>query len=83
MSFKAVFLESFAEDLKDLDKNTKKIVEKRIAKIIENPFSEKPLHGEKRFWSSRILNLRIIYRIEQSTIYFLKAESRKNVYKKI
>ncbi|MBI4052510.1 MAG: type II toxin-antitoxin system RelE/ParE family toxin [Candidatus Diapherotrites archaeon] len=83
MSFEAVFLESFADDVARLDGSQKTLVEKRLRRLTANPFSEKPLHGQKRFWASRILNLRIIYRIEGQKIFFARVSSRKDVYKNL
>lgn len=78
--FEPVYLESFAKDVEKLDSGIKKLIEKRLKKILQNPFLEKPLKGGEGFWSSRLMHFRIIYRVEGNKAYFLRVGHRKKIY---
>lgn len=77
-----LYTKEFLEDIKkirnrDLQERIKKIVQK----IIDNPFSGKPLKYElKGLRSLRIRPFRITYEITDAEIIMHKFEHRKEVY---
>lgn len=73
----------FEKEMKKCDNSIKEKAIKQIQKIIENPEIGKPLRynlkGERTVY---IWPFRIIYCYFGNTIYFLRFEHRKEVYKK-
>lgn len=75
---------------KKFDRETKAIrtsdwknkIKNKIKKIIENPLVGKPLrydlHGERTI---RMDNYRLIYSVQDDTLYLLRLEHRKGVYR--
>ena len=75
---------------KKFDRETKSIkssdwknkIKNKIKKLIDNPNIGKPLkydlHGERTI---RIGNYRLIYSVRDKTLYLLRLEHRKEVYK--
>ncbi len=80
MTFEPLFTEEFTKELNKLDKTAKETAVKQINKIIENPFRQKPLHGESNLFRARFLKYRIVYKIEKDQILFLRLGKRDEVY---
>ncbi len=78
-----VYTEKFEKEVKKLDNSVKCRLFPKIEKIIKNPEIGKPLRynlkGERTIY---IKPFRIIYSFFEDTIYFLRCEHRKEVYKK-
>ena len=73
--------ERFKKEYKKLDSRQQIIVQKKIAKIIEQPELGKPLHAPlQNFKSERIEKLRIIYTLEGKTIKFAWIDDRGHAY---
>ena len=75
-----LFTEEFTKELNKLDKTAKEAALKQINKIIENPLRQKPLHGGSNLFRERFLKYRIVYKIENNQIIFLRLGKRDNVY---
>ncbi len=78
--YSLVFHPDFFNDIKKFDKREKDEIKKQIEKIKENPLRLKHLHGKGNCHTARLGTLRIIYSIENNTIFFLIVERRKEVY---
>lgn len=78
-----VWTEKFESELKKLkDRSVKGRVKKQIEKIIENPETGKPLRFELRGERSiQIPPYRLLYAVEGDTLYLLRFEHRKTVYR--
>ena len=78
-----VWTEKFERELKRLkDKAVKARVKKQIEKILENPEAGKPLRFELK--GERSINIRpyrLIYATQDDTLYLLRLEHRKTVYR--
>lgn len=79
--FNAYFDDDFLQAFDRLDNSVKLFVNKRILKILENPFLSKPLHGRERIYSERLLNYRIVFEIDGECVMFLKFGKRDEVYR--
>lgn len=79
--YETFFTDTFTKAVTALDSTVKKIVEKRIEKILENPTLAKPLHGEPMLFSERFSKYRIIYKIDGARIIFLKLGKRDEIYR--
>ncbi len=79
--FEPFFTKEFENSLKGIDKFTGEIIEKRIRKILANPFNSKPLLGEAFRFSERFLHYRLIYKIEGNKVIFQKVGKRDSVYR--
>ena len=66
MKYKIVVPKSFAEQIKKLDKRSKKIIYDKIQLIKENPFRYKSLRAS----SSRIFRVRIKIRSKESRLIY-------------
>jgi addiction module RelE/StbE family toxin len=78
-----IWTEKFERELKKVkDKTVKGRVKKQIQKILEDPETGKPLRFElKGERSIRIPPYRLIYAVEGDTLYLLRFEHRKAVYR--
>ena len=78
-----IWTEKFERELKKVkDKTVKGRVKKQIRKILEDPETGKPLRFElKGERSIRIPPYRLIYAVEGDTLYLLRFEHRKAVYR--
>ncbi len=75
------YSERFKKQYKKLDPHQQELVKKKILKIVENPALGKPLHAPlQHYLSERIENLRIIYRVNDTTIQFAWLDDRGHVY---
>jgi len=74
------FHPEFFDDIKKLDKKEKRIVNKLVKKIKQEPTRYKHLHGRGNCYRVRVGNLRLVYYIDGRTIWFLVAERRDTVY---
>jgi mRNA-degrading endonuclease RelE of RelBE toxin-antitoxin system len=80
--YSAAFAEKFLDDVKKLDRHERELVFKRIQKILENPYSGKPLHSPlSNYRSERLDKYRIIYKIGSETVEFAWLEHRKHAYR--
>jgi len=68
--------------LKKLDKSQKEKIIAVFQKIIEDPYRFKPLRYElKGYYRARIETYRILFRIENNTVFIAGIEQRKKAYK--
>ena len=74
------FHPAFFKDLEKINKRELDSVAKQIEKIKQNPTRFKHLRGHENCYSLRTGNLRIVYWIRGSTLWFLVVERRKKVY---
>jgi len=79
-----VYTSLFEQAIKKLKDNPlKERIKKQIRKIVQNPSIGKPLKFSKKGERSiRIPPFRIIYAVQNTTLYFLNFDHRKKVYKK-
>ncbi len=77
-----VWTEKFERELKKTkDRDLKNRVRKQIEKILENPEAGKPLRFQlKGEHSVYVPPYRIIYAVEDDTLYLLRFEHRKTVH---
>lgn len=77
-----VYTEKFEKEIKKLDNSIKQKLLPQIEQIIKNPEKGKPLKydlkGERTVY---VKPFRIIYSFFNDTIYFLRCEHRKEVYR--
>ncbi len=77
----AYFSREFIKNYKKLKEDRRKLIDKAIDEIINNPECGKPLqYALKGLRSYRIENMRVIYRIEKDGIYFVTFGLRRNIY---
>ena len=77
----AYFSKEFTKIYKKLKEDRKRLIDRAIDDIMENPDCGKPLkYALKGLRSYRIENMRVIYRIEKDSIYFVTFGLRKNIY---
>ncbi len=81
MQFEPFYTDEFKGTAAKLDGSVKEVVAKRIKRILERPFLGKHLHGKLLFHSERFLHYRIIYRVEGSTVIFVRVGKRDEVYR--
>ena len=68
--------------LKKLDGSAKKEILQVFEKILDNPYRFKPLRYElKGFYRARFGKYRIIFEINDNTVFILSIEHRKKAYK--
>ncbi|MFH0974081.1 MAG: type II toxin-antitoxin system RelE/ParE family toxin [Candidatus Micrarchaeota archaeon] len=81
--FKAFFFDVFIDEYNALDNSVKQLADKKIKKILENPFAGKPLHGEPLRFNERFADskYRIIYKIQGEIVKFAKIGKRDEVYR--
>ena len=78
-NYEPFFTDVFTEAAQKLDKTNKEIVQKRIKKILENPFLSKGIGAFK--FTEKFSGHRILYSVEGNTVYFLKLGKRDSVYR--
>ena len=79
--YKHSFSVRFQKQYQKLDPHIKELVKKKIAKIMENPLSGKPLHTPlQNLFSERIEKLRIVYSVQNDIVGFEWIEHRNHVY---
>ena len=80
---KIVWTKKFEREVRKLgDRSVKSRVRNVVQKIIEDPELGKPLRFELRGERSiRVLSYRLIYAVEANTLYLLRFEHRKTVYR--
>ncbi|MEA1993087.1 MAG: type II toxin-antitoxin system RelE/ParE family toxin [Euryarchaeota archaeon] len=83
MSWKVRAHPLLKNDLEKLDKHDRLIIRKMIDKIREIPERYKRLKHFTDFYSVRAKNFRVIYFLEENTIFLLIVGSRKRVYKEM
>lgn len=81
MGFELFFNNKFTEALEKLDSPTRKVAEKILKKIVENPLRQKPLHGEPGSFRARFSGYRIVYQVKGKRIIFWRLDKRDVVYK--
>lgn len=68
--------------LKKLDGSAKKEILQVFEKILDNPYRFKPLRYEfKGYYRARFEKYRIIFEINDNTVFVLSIERRKKAYK--
>jgi len=82
MNFKIFWDEKAHEYIDKLEPFIAKRIEKKISELSQNPFS-KDVKKLKAIDALRLRagDYRIIFKIEQGTIFILKIGHRKNIYK--
>jgi len=83
MSYRIEFTKTFADDVRNADKALKLRVEKAIEKIKAEPTRFKRLHCHHNFFSVRIENFRLVYKVENEAITLLFFRKRSDVYKNV
>jgi mRNA-degrading endonuclease RelE of RelBE toxin-antitoxin system len=82
MNYKLQLSEKTLKVLKKSEKATRKDILKVFEKIIQDPYRFKPLRYElKGCYRARFGKYRIIFEINDETIFILSIEHRKKVYK--
>ncbi|MFH1352451.1 MAG: type II toxin-antitoxin system RelE/ParE family toxin [bacterium] len=87
MTFNIELSSRAADDLKKLSRTNRNILiilSKRISSLAENPYSGKPLKGNKKgCYSLRYGNYRIIYEIYPpvKTVLIIRTGHRKEIYR--
>jgi len=77
---KIVYSSSFIDQVRVLDKRTKKIIRKKLNLASENPFRFKSIKGYGRMFRIRIGDRRMIYLVDRRTIKILMLTDRKKGY---
>lgn len=84
MSYKLLFDDKVAKDLKQIDKQwQKKILELIKTKLVKNPYIGKKLVGDlSPYYRYRISDYRVIYEIldDEIVLLVIKIKHRKDVY---
>ncbi len=81
MNYKLQISKKTFQALKKLDRSKKEEITKVFNKILNDPFSFKPLKYElKGFYRARIGKYRIIFRVDNDIVYIEVIEHRKKVY---
>lgn len=70
----------FLKEISALDKSIKLLVEKKLAKIKENPFLSKPLEHEANCFTERVKNYRIVFEVKGNEITLYRVRKRKRAY---
>ena len=83
MSYRIRFTKTFADDVKGTDKALKLRVEKAIEKIKAEPTRFKRLHHHHNFFSVRIENFRLVYKVENEVVTLLFFRKRSDAYRKV
>jgi mRNA interferase RelE/StbE len=86
MGYNLIFSRTWEKEYGKLDTKTKGRVAEALHRLIEAPYSGKPLVGTLRgAWSLRVGGYRILYEIKETTkeIFIEAIGPRKNIYKRI
>ena len=83
MPYRVVFTKTFADDVRGADKALKLRLEKAIEKIKADPARFKRLHHPHNFFSLRIENFRLVYKVEGEVITLLFFRKRSEVYRNV
>lgn len=68
--------------LRKIDRSTKREIMQVFKKIVDDPYGFKPLRYElKGLYRARIGKYRIIFEINNNTVFILSIEHRKKVYR--
>jgi len=79
MGLKIEFDKKASKDLEKLDKSIKQEIKKKLIEFKKNPLKGKHLkHCD--FWSLRVNDYRLIYRLTNNKIQILYVAHRKDVY---
>jgi len=83
MGYNLIFSRTWEKEYGKLDAKTKGRVAEALHKLIETPYTGKPLVGALRgAWSLRVGGYRIIYEIKGKDIFIEAMGPRKNIYKR-
>ena len=83
MAYRIEFTKTFADDVRSADKALKLRVEKAIEKIKADPTRFKRLHHHHNFFSVRVENFRLVYKIEGELVTLLFFRKRSDVYRNV
>ena len=83
MSYRLEFTKTFASDVRGADKALKLRLEKAIEKIRAEPGRFKRLHHHHNFFSLRIENFRLVYKVEGELITLLFFRKRSEAYRNV
>jgi mRNA-degrading endonuclease RelE of RelBE toxin-antitoxin system len=83
VAYRVEFTKTFADEVKCTDKALKLRVEKAIEKIKAEPTRFKRLHYHHNFFSVRIENFRLIYKVEGEVITLLFFRKRSDAYRNV
>jgi len=83
MPYRLDFTKTFADDARGADKALRLRLEKAIEKIKENPTRFKRLHHHHNFFSVRIENFRLVYKVENEAVTLLFFRKRSDAYRNI
>ncbi len=84
MAWLVDFARSFVLDEKKVPRELKKRNIKAVRKVMEDPYSGKPLHGRlKGLWRVQVGKYRKIYKLEpeKNLVEFIALDLRKRVYR--
>lgn len=81
--YRILYERNVSKDFKRIDTSLiKRIAEKIESQLLNDPYKGKQLKGEyKGFWSFRIGNYRVVYKIVQKDVVIMSVEHRKKAYK--
>jgi len=82
MAYEILRTDTFARDLKKLDKKTADQIRKALHRIIDQPGRQKPLKGLPGYYRLRVGVYRIIYKLEGNKFTLLFIKKRDTAYKK-
>jgi len=83
VAYRVEFTKTFADEVKHADKALKLRVEKAIEKIKAEPTRFKRLHHHHNFFSVRIENFRLVYKVENEVITLLFFRKRSDAYRNV
>jgi mRNA-degrading endonuclease RelE of RelBE toxin-antitoxin system len=70
----------FEKDAARVDASFRKELKRAVDKIIANPEGGKPLKHLKNFFSERVRNFRVVYRLRDGDLQLLCFKNRDEVY---
>jgi mRNA-degrading endonuclease RelE of RelBE toxin-antitoxin system len=82
-AYEPVLTERFMRDLERVAKPVRVAADKKMRKILENPERSKPLLGLPGFFSERLLHYRILYKVDENSVFFMMLGKRDNVYSEL
>ena len=83
MPYRLEFTKTFADDVRGADKALKLRLEKAVEKIKAGPARFKRLHRHHSFFSLRIENFRLVYKVEGELITLLFFRKRSEAYRNV
>lgn len=81
MAYTRHYHQEFVDDLKELPKDRREAIDKKIDRVMEMPEHFEYLHKAKRIQKARVGKYRILFRVSGDMIEFFRARKRDEVYK--